>query len=206
MESAIPLKWEWRFCLGSLLDGILGEYRYAGVNVFGVQCLAFQYSHSSFDTFITHDIRVLGHYSQEVAVPYQLENGVGLVKAYTDDAAASFPNGVAGANSGTFVSTEDAHDALGDVVRGYFLGPCCIAFAVLGFEDFKVAAFEGCSEALSRSTVDMVAGFTLTIPILPDVIPLSASVPQGLTSDPACCFVVCGQGFVLPESPLGVHR
>ena len=128
---------------------LLGEHGHAGVGDRAAQALAVDGLNCGLYALVTHDVGVLGHGGQQIAVVDEAQDGVGLVKAHADDVGlAGGLDGVARAGGGALVAAEDAHHALGDVVLGDGLGLGGVALAVLGLQQLEAGALEGGAEAL----------------------------------------------------------
>ena len=72
------------FCSLLLEFSLLGEHRHAGVCDLAAQTLAADGLHSGLHALIAHDIGILGHGGQEIAVVDEAQDGVGLVEAHTE--------------------------------------------------------------------------------------------------------------------------
>ena len=119
----------------------------AGIGDSAAQSFALQSSNSSLNAFVTHDIGVLSHGSQNEAVLDQAHDGIGLVETDNDHVGSSSLDSIAGAVGGTFVTAEDTHNTLGDVVLSDGLGLGSVAFTVLGLQQGVSLTLESFPEA-----------------------------------------------------------
>lgn len=129
---------EKRFCLL-----LFGQNRYSCIGYSTTETFTIDGFYSCFYTFITHNIGILSHGTQQISVIDQTQDSIRLIKAYTDYVILTGSlDGVTGAGGGTFVTSEDTYNALGNIVLCNTLGFCCIAFAVLSLQKFEISSFK----------------------------------------------------------------
>ena len=123
-----------------------------------------------------HEIRVLSHCAEKISVVDKVHDRVRFIEANADDACiAGCLDGITGTGRGTFVTAEDTNNALCDVVLSDGLGLRRVTFAILVSISSKSVPSNALRNPASLLTVESVAAFTFTIPILPDVTPASLS-------------------------------
>ena len=138
-----------------------GQNGDTGIGDLAAQALALQSSNSGLNAFVTHNVGVLSHGGQDVAILDQAQDRIGLIEAHADHVCASGLDSVAGTVGGAFVAAEDTNDTLGDVVLSDRLGLGSVAFAVLGLQQLEAGALKSGAEAFltghggSGSSVDV---------------------------------------------------
>ena len=132
---------------GSSCAGLSLQNGNTGIGDCAAQSFALQSSNSSLNAFVTHDVGVLSHGSQDVAVSDQAHDGIGLVEADNDNVGSSSLNSITCTVGGAFVAAEDTNDTLGDVVLSDGLGLGSVAFTVLGLQQGVSLALESFTEA-----------------------------------------------------------
>ena len=101
-------------------DCILRKNRYTCIDVGLCKSFPIEDCNCCLHAFIAHDIRILSHCAEKIAIVYQLENHIRLVEAYAHDVKAAFMNSIANTNCRTLVCTKESDDTLRDEVS------CCI--------------------------------------------------------------------------------
>ena len=167
----------------------------AGIGNRAAQALALQSSNSSLNTFVAHDIGVLSHGSQDVAVLDQAQDGIGLVETDTDHRRTGSLDSIACTVGGAFVSAENANNALSDVVLSNGLGLGSVAFAVLGLQQFECGTLESGTEAGLTGNAGSGSSVNIDDTDLAFGDALSSQLSQhGFASSLTSSFVVGGEG------------
>ena len=174
---------------------LLGQNRDTGIGDSAAQVLAVQNCAGSLDALVAHNVGVLSHGGQDVAVSDQAQDSIGLVEADTDNVSTGSLDSVAGTVGSTLVAAEDTNDALSDVVLSDGLGLGSIAFAVLGLQQGVALALEGFAEA--SLTLNSGVGSSIDVHDTDGTFgdALGSQLSQhGLTGGEASSLVVGGEG------------